>query len=305
MVPKKIFCLFSVCLIMLVSGCSLPGGTVQGNPTASDQTGSGGDVQTQVALAVAQTMVAQTVAAVNAPGSTQEQQQPANTPEFTFTPSFTPTATFTNTPGTAIVTVSVETNCRAGPGTPYDALAVLPVGPSAEVIGKYTPSNYWIIHPPSNPSITCWLWGEYATVTGDTSGLQSYTPPPTPTPKYTATPEASFQVVYSSVSYCSAPYYAVNFKITNNGSVTWESNYVKITDQVTSEWQANNWDNFPKNITCTETSYGTNLEPGEVGYTYYELLGNPSGHSIKATIRVCSQDGLTGTCLEKTITFTP
>jgi hypothetical protein len=91
------------------------------------------------------------------------------TPEFTLTPSVT------------TVTVSQNTNCRKGPGSQYDINGALLVGQTAEVVGKNTSSNYWIIKTPGSASGTCWLWGQYATVSGDTSAVAEATVPPTPT----------------------------------------------------------------------------------------------------------------------------
>ena len=88
--------------------------------------------------------------------------------------------------GAPTVTVSTATNCRTGPGQAYSSIYGLPVGISAEVVGKNTSTNYWIIKIP-NGSGTCWLWGQYATVTGDTSGLQNVAIPPTPTLTITPT----------------------------------------------------------------------------------------------------------------------
>ena len=86
-----------------------------------------------------------------------------------------------------MVTVSQNTNCRTGPGVVYDLIGGLLIGEKAEVVGKYSAGNYWIINNPDS-SGTCWLWGQYATVTGNTAGLPEYTPPPTPTPTITPTP---------------------------------------------------------------------------------------------------------------------
>ena len=87
-----------------------------------------------------------------------------------------------------IVIVSVDTNCRTGPGANFDYLSALQVGEQAEVVGKYTSANpaYWII---KKGAITCWLWGQYAMVEGDTNGLPEIVPPPSPTssPPPTAT----------------------------------------------------------------------------------------------------------------------
>ncbi|MFN8382910.1 MAG: SH3 domain-containing protein [Anaerolineales bacterium] len=115
---------------------------------------------------------------------------------FTATPQFTPTTgpsstpEFTTTPTVPEVTVSTNTNCRTGPGTQYDLIGGLLVGQTAIVVGKNTSTNYWIINNPGK-SGTCWLWGQYATVSGNTAGLTEYAIPPTPTPTATSTPSAT------------------------------------------------------------------------------------------------------------------
>ena len=56
--------------------------------------------------------------------------------------------TATSAPTAVTVTVSVETNCRKGPGTSYASVYSLPVGLAAEVVGKNTGYNYWVIKMP-------------------------------------------------------------------------------------------------------------------------------------------------------------
>jgi hypothetical protein len=51
------------------------------------------------------------------------------------------------------------------------------------VVGRGEFGNYWIIKNPDG-SGECWLWGNYATVTGPTDGLQEYASPATPTPAF-------------------------------------------------------------------------------------------------------------------------
>ena len=109
---------------------------------------------------------------------------------FTSTQSFTPTNTLTPSPSITTITVSADTNCRGGPGKEYDNLGALLLNETAEVVGKNTITNYWIINNPGK-SGTCWLWGEYATVSGNTAGLTEYAIPPTPTPTATSTPTAT------------------------------------------------------------------------------------------------------------------
>ena len=64
----------------------------------------------------------------------------------------------------------------------------MPVGQVAKVVAKNSSTGYWIIEIPGQNGQTCWLWGQYATVTGDTSGLKVFAVPATPTPTVTPTP---------------------------------------------------------------------------------------------------------------------
>lgn len=75
----------------------------------------------------------------------------------------------------------------------YDLLWTMQPGQTAEVIGKHTPTGYWIIKYPGGQ---CWLWGQYATVSGNVGFLPEYPQPPTPTPSKPAAP-TNFKVPFS------------------------------------------------------------------------------------------------------------
>lgn len=283
--------ILSILLMTALVACSLsftaPGNGSAGGPTTDSQGLIGQAVtqtfaaQTQIALAVQQTMAAM----------------------VTDTPSVTPSPTFTFTPETTRVTVSVETNCRSGPGLPYDILGVLPVGQSAEVIGRNAYGDTWIIRLPSNPVIICWLWGQYATVTGNTSGLTVYIPPPTPTPA------PGFSLSYLQTVTCMGDY-AFRFQLTNNGSVTWKSYRVDVTDSTTSTTKTYSFDDFIDLTGCgPAANILQDLEPAESGVAGNWGTGtfgyNPAGHNFTATFTLCSQDGMAGTCTNRSINFTP
>lgn len=108
--------------------------------------------------------------------------EPTLTPTPTVT--LTPTLTLTPTPSKPMVSVSVDTNCRTGPGKIYDWIGALLVGEQAEVVGVSMDGQYWVVKNPDQAG-ECWLWGNYATVTGSTANLQQYITPPTPTPEFT------------------------------------------------------------------------------------------------------------------------
>ena len=142
-------------------------------------------------------MVAQTVAAAvsNSTLPTPAQEQPSDgtpvppTMTLQLAETMTPTITLTPTLDKPMISVSVNTNCRTGPGTSFEIVDGLLVGEQSEVLGVPADGrNYWVIKNPHMAG-TCWLWGEYATVVGPTAGLTSYEIPPTPTPTLTPTPE--------------------------------------------------------------------------------------------------------------------
>jgi hypothetical protein len=85
------------------------------------------------------------------------------------------------------VSVSMDTNCRQGPGIPYDSVGSLLVGETATIVGRYQAGGYWIINNPDEPG-TCWVWDEHATVTGETSCLPFIIPPPKPPEEPTYNP---------------------------------------------------------------------------------------------------------------------
>jgi hypothetical protein len=299
---KQIVHTLSVTMLLFLASCSLVVGTPVGGNTGEPTI----DPQAQVAQIVAATMAAQTQIALSVQQTLAalitDTPPPSSTSQFTYTPLPTYTPQATSTSGTPMVSVSVQTNCRSGPGTAYDILGVLPVGQSAEVVGRSVYSDNWIIKLPSNPAITCWLWVQYATVVGDTAGLPVFNPPPTPTPSPT------FTVVYTGTIYC-APQYAFRFDITNNGSITWQSIQITITDNTTAAVFVHSLDTFRSYNGCTldldqqdltpgETGPVSNVSPGQIGY-------NPAGHSFTAVFRLCSENGLAGTCLEKTLSFNP
>jgi hypothetical protein len=302
MFKKKFLAIITLACLVLIPSCNLPGGQAPLSLTTQQATIP---IETLVAEKLAATAAVQTALA-NAVASTLAALA-TNTPEYTFTPSLTstpsqtPTLTITLTPSVPKASVSVETNCRSGPGLVYGILGVVSVGQSAEVVGKGA-GDYWIIKVPSNPSVTCWLWGQYATVAGNTSGLPVFSPPPTPTPAQ------NFTVSFVDNTNCGSQY-AFQFQVNNTGGITWESINIIITNNTADTTTTHTLDSFRAYEGCPLQSDQLNLEPGEGGLVSNinpgQLNYDPSGDHFTATFKLCSQNGLAGTCLEKTITFNP
>jgi hypothetical protein len=164
--------LFSILALVTILACNVAGGQ---DPTSAPDFVA---TITAQALLIQPTEIIQPSPAVIVVTATPEL---ATQIPFTDTPIPTATITLTPSPSIPMLTVSADTNCRSGPSKAYDYLGALLIGKSAEVVGKNTSTGYWIIKNPERDG-NCWLWGNYATVTGDTSKLQEFPIPATPTP---------------------------------------------------------------------------------------------------------------------------
>ena len=244
-------------------------------------------------------------------GSSVPTQQPLPTSSETFTPvqasptsteTATPTLYFTPTPFLPQISVSIATNCRIGPGKIYERVGALLVGETVQVYARDPSGTYWYIRNPDSSSGFCWVWGEYATITGLTYILPMYTPPPTPTA--TATPAPSFDASYSGLVVCTGWWPEIRLK--NTGLVTFRSVGISLKDTVTSTSVYNTTDGFVDNPDCTTSNSRKTLLADKAvtvsasGFTY-----DPTGHKLRASITLCSDTGQGGMCVTDTITFTP
>ncbi len=100
----------------------------------------------------------------------------------TSTATLSPTQASPSKPSAVRVRVSVDTNCRTGPGTAYAETSGFRVGQVARVVGRSKDNLYWIIQDPKQPGQLCWLWGHFATVKGNISTLPVFPTPPLPPP---------------------------------------------------------------------------------------------------------------------------
>jgi hypothetical protein len=279
-------------LFILIQACNLLGAPavvedVSQDPVLEIQTKAVEAVMaTDAALTEIAMMVESTLAAMT-----------TDTPEFTPTSSLTPTPTFSPTPQVPMVSVSVQTNCRSGPGTAYDVLGIFNVGESGQVVGRSFYNDNWIVKLPSHPSITCWLWGQYATVTGDTSSLPIIAPPATPTPG------ADFTVSYSSFG-VGPGYTCLKFMVFNTGPLTWSSYNFTVTDTNQGVSGASTDNNFVfYDPWCMASGVMAEIMPGIAGQVSAKLSlsSNPAGDHADTTLTLCTGDDLGGTCLTKSV----
>lgn len=257
--------------MLFFQACNLPAGTPDADkPTDRELTA------TAQMLLIEQMSQSPVVIVVTA---TSEDANPIPLQE---TATNTPDPASANIPppesGTPTVTVSTATNCRTGPGQAYSSIYGLPVGISAEVVGKNTSTNYWIIKIP-NGSGTCWLWGQYATVTGDTSGLQNVSIPPTPT--LTITP--TFTPTKVVLQPPSAP---SNLSQTHICSIGFTWNIYSFDGTITWQDTSNNEDGFRVYSFDDNLTGAADILKGTVAANVTSFNFNTSSFGPSSTIKV-------------------
>jgi hypothetical protein len=289
MTPVIRHMLFAGVLILAILACNLPIAAPPADP---------GAVFTAAALTVA-AAVNQTLVPLPSQiplASPLPSVPPADT--FTPLPTLSPTPVLTSTPSIPLISVSVDTNCRVGPGKIYDLLGGLLVGETAEVYAKNPGGDYWYIRNPDNSNSFCWVWGQYATLVGNTTILPVYTPPPTPTPV------PNFELSYAGLDSCVG--WWVELLLKNTGPLTFKSFSLSVKDTDTGTVLTNFGNGFTDNDGCLASGITASLDPGD-SYTISApvFVYNPNNHKIRATVTLCTLANQTGQCISHTIEFKP
>ena len=169
--------------------------------------------------------------------------------------------------GGVTVTVSQNTNCREGPGQEFNDIGALGPGQTAEVVGKDTKNNYWIIKLPGDPTKTCWLWGQYATVTGDTSQVADV-PSPTPNSSSAGAPKAPTLL-------------EAQVKCTSQGGGNYQY-------KIFLKW-ADNSSNENKFVIYSSNGNSFSTPPNKTSFSFEAVL--PSGTNLSATLTAANEKG--------------
>ncbi len=259
-----------IILTLTIPSCNLPAGTQLVTLTPAGQM----DIQ----LLVDQTLTAN--ANLNLPVLPEHA-----TPSFTATVTLIPSPTPSPTSSLILITVSMDTNCRTGPGKVYDYLGALLAGEQTEVVGWDGIGEYWYIKNPDQPGGFCWLWGQYATLTGDRQSLPLVAPPPTPMPTLTQTQPSLLQPVYITGIATIVP--TANITIVNNGcAVIW---YVYITLSTQSDWGS---DRLASSTISAGGNFTFTVTPGT-----YDIKAEDGSHNVlKTWLGTAVQGNITLSC---------
>jgi hypothetical protein len=106
-------------------------------------------------------------------------------------------STVTGTPEGPVIVVPDQVNVRLGPGTNYDKVGVLIAGQEASALGR-SPEGLWIqIVYPGVPGNVAWVYAPYVVLDAGQELLPIIEPPPTPTPRITATIDPTLAAQFS------------------------------------------------------------------------------------------------------------
>ena len=304
---------YSVLILFLVSSCAMPGlpaTDVDAADTSASETLAAG--QTQQALLPPPPTIAPSLTPTFTPTlirPTPREVTATLTPTqpFILFPSSTATLETPIPSGseTATISVSVNTNCRLGPGKAYEIAGTLLVDETAEVLGRDPTGEYWYIPNPDPGEAFCWVWGEYATLTGPYLVVPVYTPIPTATSTGTPGPGMSLGIRGVGTDSCSGSWW-LKIELTNKSGFTFKSVKVEMTDTVKHRSRVISSDGFTRREGCGNYPYQESLFPSDVfvigGPTFdYNIKGNP----METTITVCTEKELKGDCVTRSLKLKP
>ncbi len=259
------------------------------------------------------TVAATEIAAVVEPTATME---PTATPEPTATANVEPTSTNENIPtptavtafadGKVLISLAKNTICRTGPATNYPSVASIPAGQQLVAVGKLENStSYTYIENPTVPGTYCWVFSEGATLQGSRVDLKIVKPLPTPTGET----GMNFSVAFSGIQECPGDDYSFNLVVTNTDKLTWQSIKIYIVDANTKKTGTYSSDHFEGWSNCHVDWYQNDLAKGEHAFISPYDPGhfdyNPAGGTFFVRVKLCSEEGLTGTCMNKEIKVQP
>jgi hypothetical protein len=277
--------------LVISLACVLPSALPDGAAPTLDPNTVGTAIMQTMAVALTQTSGAVPVGMLSSPTFTPE-------PTLSPTVTLTPTPLLTATPLVPLISVSVATNCRVGPGQAYERVGALLVGDVTEVNGRDPTGRYWFVRNPDRSNQYCWLWGEYATVVGNASALPIYTPPPTPTPV------PGFDANYVELETCAG--WWVNIQLTNTSGIAFKSIALAVRDTDTGDDVSMYADRFTAVNDCVGSTTEDILNPGEtLTVSSPAFAYEPRGHRLRATITLCTATGQNGTCVTQVIRFSP
>lgn len=271
---------FLLLITLVLSACNLP-------------------VNNTAATTPAPTEPSATVEAIAEATTTQTQPAASATVARTATQPVTPDPSDTATAEIPVAEVVRQTNCRTGPAGNYDLVAKYAPGQKLNVVARDLGSAYWFVSNPEKPDEQCYLMAQNVKVSGEIAALPKFTPLASPT----SVPD--FKVEFKKFDTCKGKDFAI-FVVENTGSTPFRSAYIKVTDLKVNKSVEQAINAFDLHVGCTLAKNIAPLNPGETGYVESAPFDwNHSGHKLRATLMLCSEQNLKKVCVDQTIEVKP
>jgi len=227
--------------------------------------------------------------------------QPAAVQPATTTPA--PTVVSSATPAAALISASINTNCRSGPGPQYRLVGYLFVGQQSEVLARNRSGGWWYIRNPAHPERFCWVWAQTTQVSGDTAAIPVYSSLAAQTPAVVAGP--AFKIESVNLTSCGGlP--AAAFGVENTGTARFESASLVFED-------------LTSGLTLLQTGSsdapfrgairGCPAGESSLALESMRFISGPlaraarRAHNGRVTIQMCTRDGLVGECVQRSAEF--
>jgi len=190
-----------------------------------------------------------------------------------------------------------EANCRVGPSGAYQLVVTYQAGQKLNILARDLGGGFVFAQNPAQPEEQCYILESNVKISGELAGLPQFTPPPSPT----AAPD--FTVEFWKYGLCKDNYVA-DFIVINTGSIQFRSAYVKVTDQKKQQSVEQSLNAFDLYEGCIVAKNIAPLLPGGTGYVQsLPFKWDPRPNKQIAIIMLCTEQGLKGTCVTKTLEF--
>jgi hypothetical protein len=114
-----------------------------------------------------------------------------------------------------------------------------------------------------------------------------------------------FKVEFKKFDTCKGKDFAI-FIVENIGSTPFRSAYIKLTDLKVNQSSEQAINAFDLHVGCTLAKNIAPLNPGETGYVESAPVDwNHSGHKLRVTIMLCTEQNLKKVCVDQTIEVKP
>jgi hypothetical protein len=247
-----------------------------------------------------QTAIVETIAALQAQetASALPLSGPTSTSAPTGTPLPSPTLEFTPTPDRPLISVVVDTFCRTGPGKEYEKVGILLVGETTEIVGRHASGEYWYVRNPDVGVDFCWMSGEYALISGNTTVLLVQTPP-------LAKP-VDFEITYLGMGKCSNEFWS-DIRLKSISDQLFESVSLTVRDLDTNTFRSASANDFTFIDGCGGPQEPDNylIQGGTVRVSTPSFPYNLNSHNMSISITLCTDSDLRGQCVIKSLSYIP